>query len=443
MSDEPLSKLPASKALSSKKPVKQFDRDHLWHPYSSLVAPQDMLVVESAKGCTLTLDNGTELIDGMASWWAAIQGYNHPELNQALTDQIPQFSHVMFGGLTHKPAVDLGKKILEIVSPNLGAIFYSDSGSVAVEVGLKMALQYWQGIGRPEKTKIITFKRGYHGDTFATMALSDRENGMHARFGDILYEPIYLERPPSGYDDPVPQTYVDHLRDIVSAHSEQSAAIVVEPIVQNAGGMNIYNPQILRQLRELCNEFDLLLILDEIATGFGRTGKWFGYEHADIEADVLCIGKAMTAGYLSFAATLTSRKIAEGISGAASDPLMHGPTYMGNALAARVAAKNIEILQRGDWKAQISQIEQILKTQLAACLELDGVKDVRILGGVGVVELDQAIDINKTRPVFVEEGVWLRPFRNLIYCMPPYVISEQELKKICAAIYKVIELQSY
>jgi len=426
------------------KQTAQFDRDHLWHPYTSLAAPQEMLMVKSASGCCIELTDGTKLVDGMASWWSAIQGYNHSELNQALHDQIPEFAHVMFGGLTHEPAVALGKKILEVLSPNMDAIFYSDSGSVSVEVGLKMALQYWQGLdANTRKTKIITFKRGYHGDTFATMALSDRENGMHARFGSILYEPVYLDRPPSGYDIDVPESYLAHLEECVCEHSKNAAAIVVEPIVQNAGGMNIYNPQILKYLRQLCDEYDLLLILDEIATGFGRTGKWFGYEHAQIEADILCIGKSMTAGYLSFAATVTTKEVARGISGSKADPLMHGPTYMGNALACRVAEKNIEILQRGKWQKQVATIEKILNQQLHCCLAFDAVRDVRVLGAIGVVEVDRQVDLDKVRPILLSQGVWLRPFRNLIYCMPPYVISELELKRVCATMYDIIDQQAY
>ena len=425
------------------KDLKQFDRDHLWHPYTSLLAPQEMLVVERAQGCTLTLDDGTELTDGMASWWAAIHGYNHPELNGAIRDQIPEFSHVMFGGITHKPAVDLGKSLLAIVSPNLDAVFYSDSGSVAVEVGLKMALQYWQGLGRPEKNRLITLSAGYHGDTFATMALSDRTNGMHSRFGNILYAPIYLDKPPAGYDAPVADEYWRHLKGVIADHALESAAVVLEPIVQNAGGMNIYNPQILRVIRELCDQYELLLVLDEIATGFGRTGRWFGYDHAQIEPDILCVGKSMTAGYLSFAATLTSRKVAEGISGSTNDPLMHGPTYMGNALAARVAAKNIELLQRGDWQRQIPAIEARFKQLLEPCRELPQVRDVRVLGGIGVVEVDREVNLNRVRPLLLEEGVWLRPFRNLIYSMPPYVIGDAGLAKICQAICRIVETQSY
>lgn len=425
------------------KSLRQFDRDHLWHPYTSLVAPNEMLVVERAKGCTLTLDDGTKLTDGTASWWAAIHGYNHPELNRAITDQIPEFSHVMFGGITHRPAVELGKSLLEIVSPNLDAIFYSDSGSVAVEVGIKMALQYWQGLGKPEKNRLITLSSGYHGDTFATMSLSDRTNGMHSRFGDILYEPVYLDKPPSGYDEPVSQEYLRHLERVIENHARSSAAVVLEPIVQNAGGMNIYNPEVLRVIRKLCDQHNLLLVLDEIATGFGRTGKWFGYEHAQVQPDILCLGKSMTAGYLSFAATLTSRKVAEGISGSTQDPLMHGPTYMGNALAARVAAKNIDLLRQGDWQTQIPAIEAQFKTSLEPCRDLLNVRDVRVLGGVGVVEVDRDVDLDRVRPILLEQGVWLRPFRNLIYSMPPYVISEAELAKVCQAIRRIVETGSY
>ncbi|MFX4227684.1 MAG: adenosylmethionine--8-amino-7-oxononanoate transaminase [Porticoccaceae bacterium] len=418
--------------------ILNFDRQHLWHPYTSLTQPQQMLEVVSAKGCTLTLADGTELTDGTSSWWAAIQGYNHPELNQVIRDQLDDFAHVMFGGLTHKPAVDLGHRLLAITSPNLDAIFYSDSGSVAVEVGLKMALQYWQGVGKPEKNRFLTLRTGYHGDTFATMSFSDPRDGMHTRFSSVLHQPEFIDRPPPGFDKPVPQAYWDHLENVIEDNASTCAAVVMEPVVQNAGGMNIYNPAILTRIRELCDQHDLLLVLDEIATGFGRTGKWFACEHAGVQADILCVGKAMTAGYLSFAATLTSRDIAKGISGDSHDPLMHGPTYMGNALAARVAARNIEILQRGDWETQVATIEHLFNECLQPLLKLHVVKDVRVLGAIGIVELDRVPDLDKLQPALLEMGVWLRPFRNMIYAMPPYVISEAELRKLCGAIKEII-----
>ncbi|MEQ8953663.1 MAG: adenosylmethionine--8-amino-7-oxononanoate transaminase, partial [Gammaproteobacteria bacterium] len=334
--------------------------------------------------------------------------YNHPELNQVIRDQLDDFAHVMFGGLTHKPAVDLGHRLLAITSPNLDAIFYSDSGSVAVEVGLKMALQYWQGVGKPEKNRFLTLRTGYHGDTFATMSFSDPRDGMHTRFSSVLHQPEFIDRPPPGFDKPVPQAYWDHLENVIEDNASTCAAVVMEPVVQNAGGMNIYNPAILTRIRELCDQHDLLLVLDEIATGFGRTGKWFACEHAGVQADILCVGKAMTAGYLSFAATLTSRDIAKGISGDSHDPLMHGPTYMGNALAARVAARNIEILQRGDWETQVATIEHLFNECLQPLLKLHVVKDVRVLGAIGIVELDRVPDLDKLQPALLEMGVWLR-----------------------------------
>ncbi len=423
--------------------LKDFDRRHLWHPYTSMVDPQTTLVVDRAEGCRLILDDGTELIDGMASWWAAIQGYNHAGINAVLAEQAADFSHVMFGGLTHAPAVGLGKRLLEIVPAGLDAIFYSDSGSVAVEVGLKMALQYWQGVGRPEKNRLMTLSAGYHGDTFATMALSDRTTGMHQRFGDILCEPVYLDRPPPGFAEPVPQPYRQHLERQFEVHAGQCAAMVLEPVVQNAGGMNIYNPEVLRCIRSLCDQYGVLLILDEIATGFGRTGTWFACEHAGIEPDILCIGKSMTAGYLSFAATLTTRTVAEGISGDTNDPLMHGPTYMGNALAARVAAHNIELLQQGDWQARVSQIESGFRSHLGPLRTLPNVVDVRVLGAIGVVEVDRSVNLERVRPVLLESGVWLRPFRNLIYSMPPFIIDRSELGQVCGCIARLVESQSY
>lgn len=405
-------------------------------------------MVVGAKGCKIELADGRELVDGMASWWAAIQGYNHPELNQAIQSQLDDFAHIMFGGLTHGPAVELGKHILKLTAPNLDAIFYSDSGSVAVEVALKMALQYWQGVGQPQKKRIMTLRSGYHGDTFATMALSDPCDGMHARFSGLLYEPIYLDKPPAGYETEVPQPYLDHLNQVFEQSAKEAAALVMEPIVQNAGGLNIYSPVILSHIRTLCDQYDVLLVLDEIATGFGRTGKLFGYEHAHsndtkVTPDILCIGKAMTAGYLSFAATVTSTEIAEGVAGPNKEPLMHGPTYMGNALAAAVAAKNLDIISRGGWRSQVANIESQLNEKLRPCRSLAGVTDVRVLGAIGVVELERQVRLSNVTDFVTARGVWLRPFRNFIYCMPPYVISDSEIEQVADAVYKVIEAGEY
>lgn len=434
----------------SSQDISDFDRRHIWHPYAALGAAGEIPIVECAHGCKLELASGQELVDGMASWWAAIQGYNHPELNQAIESQLPDFAHVMFGGLTHQPAIDLGKKLLQLTAPSLEAIFYSDSGSVAVEVALKMALQYWQGVGRSEKTKVMTLRGGYHGDTFATMAMSDPDEGMHSRFSGLLYSPIYLDRPPAGYGTDIPQAYLNQLEQTFEREASQAAALVMEPVVQNAGGMNIYNPAVLSHLRKLCNEYQVLLVLDEIATGFGRTGKLFGYEHAqslsndtEVEPDILCLGKAMTAGYLSFAATLCTRKVAEGIAGPNNEPLMHGPTYMGNALAVSVANKNLEIISRGDWQSQVAGIEAQLISELEVCRSAPSVRDVRVLGAIGVVEVDRPVDLSKVTAFVMERGVWLRPFRNLIYCMPPYVISSAEITNITDAIFQAIDSQEY
>ena len=423
--------------------ITRFDRDHLWHPYTSLMGAAGVPTVVSAKGCMLELEDGRQLIDGMASWWAAIQGYNHPDLNKAISDQLKDFAHVMFGGLTHKPAVALGKRIIELTAPSLDAIFYSDSGSVAVEVALKMALQYWQGVGEPQKNRIMTLRKGYHGDTFATMAMSDPEDGMHARFSELFYKPIYLDKPPTGYGAPVSLKYLEHLQKIFENHADSTAALVMEPVVQNAGGMNIYSPQILLHLRQLCDEHNVLLVLDEIATGFGRTGKLFGYEHAGIEPDILCLGKAMTAGYLSFAATVTSKKIAEGVAGRDNQPLMHGPTYMGNALAASVAAKNLEMVATNQWQRQVASIEAQLTENLSNCADLAVVKNVRVLGAIGVVEVSRPVDLAKVTDFALDRGVWIRPFRNLIYVMPPYVISTEELKKVTDTILELIQADKF
>jgi len=432
--------------MSTKMPsgeVGDVDRDHLWHPYTALGANEAMPIVERAHGCKIALAGGQELVDGMASWWAAIQGYNNPELNVAVEEQLQDFAHVMFGGLTHRPAVELGKQLLELTSPSLEAIFYSDSGSVAVEVALKMALQYWQGVGLPEKNRVMTLRGGYHGDTFATMAMSDPADGMHARFKGLLHTPIYLDRPPSGYSSEVPQAYLDHLESSFEHQAADAAVLVMEPVVQNAGGMNIYNPVVLNHLRQLCDRYEVLLALDEIATGFGRTGKLFGYEHACIEPDILCLGKAMTAGYLSFAATLCSRKVAEGVAGPNKEPLMHGPTYMANALAVSVASKNMEIISRGNWVAQVTGIESQLVRELEPCRHLPNVKDVRVLGAIGVVEVNRPVDVAKVTSFVTERGVWLRPFRNLIYCMPPYVMSADELAMITSVMCQLVESDAY
>ncbi len=430
-------------AKTSSQEASDIDRHHLWHPYAALGSNGALPIVARAHGCKITLAGGEELIDGMASWWAAIQGYNHPELNQALQVQLQDFAHVMFGGLTHRPATELGKQLLEITAPSLDTIFYSDSGSVAVEVALKMALQYWQGVGRPEKNSVMTLRGGYHGDTFATMAMSDPDDGMHARFSGLLYAPIYLDRPPAGYHNEVPQAYLDHLETTFELEASSAAVLVMEPVVQNAGGMNIYNPLILKHLRRLCDQYEVLLVLDEIATGFGRTGKLFGYEHADIEPDILCLGKAMTAGYLSFAATLCTRKVAAGVAGPNNEPLMHGPTYMANALAVSVASKNMDIISEGHWLTQVAGIESQLVEELAPCRDLSNVKDVRVLGAIGVVEVDRPVDVAKATSFATEQGVWLRPFRNLIYCMPPYVMSKTELQMITSVICQLVESNEY
>ena len=423
--------------------LRDFDARHLWHPYTSLGnMPRSQLVV-GAKRCTLKLDDGSELIDAMASWWAAIHGYNHPELNQAVHSQLDDFAHVMFGGLTHRPAIELGQALMEMTGRRYQAAFYADSGSVAVEVALKMALQYWQGKEKPEKNRIMTLRAGYHGDTFATMSLADPDDGMHRRFRELLHEPIYLPKPPTGYSTEIPRRYIDELDAIFARCAKSTAALVIEPVVQNAGGMNIYNPEIVTCLRQLCDTYDVLLILDEIATGFGRTGRLFGFEHAGVAADILCLGKALTAGYLSFAVTLATKEVAEGVAGRDQTPLMHGPTYMGNALAAAVALKNMHILARGDWRASVTAIEQQLKAELAVCRRLPGVVDVRVLGAIGVVEVDRPVDLEKATQAAIANGVWLRPFRNLIYCMPPYIMTADELSRVTHAIANMIKRAAY
>jgi len=418
----------------------QFDKNHLWHPYTSTTNPLPCYGVESADKCLLTLDNGQQLIDGMSSWWACLFGYNVAELNKAAKDQIDKMSHVMFGGLTHQPAIDLGKKLVEITPAKLQKVFLSDSGSVAVEVALKMSLQYWHAKGSP-KSQFLTIRNGYHGDTFGAMSVTDPDGAMHDLYHNFLPEQLFAPQPTIKIDQPWDKNDLKAITEIVGAQHNNIAAIILEPIVQGTGGMHFYHPEYLKGIRALCDKYELLLIADEIATGFGRTGKLFACEFAGISPDIICIGKAMTGGYMSLAATLTTNNVADTICSGKAGVFMHGPTFMGNPLACAVANASIDKLLSSDWQKTVAKIETQLTQYLAPCNTLAGVKSVRVLGAIGVVELKKSVDVAKVQKKFVELGVWIRPFGKLVYIMPPYIIKEAQLKQLCDAIHCVASEQ--
>lgn len=414
------------------------DRAHVWHPYGPMPGRTDPLVVESASGVRLRLaepaHGQTELVDGMSSWWSAVHGYNHPVLNEAARGQLERMSHVMFGGLTHEPAVRLATRLVEITPEPLRHVFLCDSGSVSVEVAVKMCLQYWRSTGRPDKRRLLTWRGGYHGDTWQPMSVCDPEGGMHELWSGVLQRQVFADAPPAGRDAPFDPAYAEHLRELVARHADELAAVIVEPVVQGAGGMRFHSPAYLRVLREACDEHDVLLVLDEIATGFGRTGRLFATEHAGVSPDVMCLGKALTGGYLSMAATLCTGRVADGISRGEVPVLAHGPTFMGNPLAAAVACASIDLLLSQDWEREVKRLETGLRAGLAEAAGIDGVLDVRVLGGIGVVQLDRPVDMAAATGAAVREGVWLRPFRDLIYTMPPYVTSDADLALITRAV---------
>ncbi|KZY73288.1 adenosylmethionine--8-amino-7-oxononanoate aminotransferase BioA [Oleiphilus sp. HI0081] len=417
----------------------EIDRQHIWHPYSAIGAPHKIFHVESAQGCTLKLKDGTKLIDGMASWWSVIHGYNHPTLNEALKAQCDKMSHVMFGGLTHDPAIELSKLLVEISPQELEAVFFADSGSVAVEVAMKMAIQYWHDQGKPKKQRFISLLNGYHGDTFAAMSVCDPINGMHSLFSETLTKQFFVPAPTSKPGEACNEHDKQALRAALENHHQDTAAIIMEPIVQGAGGMRFYSESYLREARKLADEFGVLLIFDEIATGFGRTGKLFACEHAEVTPDILCLGKAITGGYMTLAATLTTRHISDTISSGNPGVFMHGPTFMANPLACAVALASVKQLLNSPWEDRLANIETKLKQGLSPCAKLDSVNEVRVLGGIGVVELYEAVNMAEIQGRFVEQGVWVRPFGKLVYVMPPYIMSDDELAKLCQAIHHVIK----
>ncbi|RLA56935.1 MAG: adenosylmethionine--8-amino-7-oxononanoate transaminase [Gammaproteobacteria bacterium] len=423
---------------SSWEDLQNGDRAAIWHPYASTTDAPEIFPVIAASGVRLELADGRQLIDGMASWWCAIHGYNNPVLNQAVRAQLEDMSHIMFGGLTHPPAVKLAQLLTKLTPTGLDRVFFSDSGSVAVEVALKMAIQYWYSVGQPKKQQLIALRNGYHGDTFGAMSLCDPVTGMHHLFGDVLAKNLFAPAPSCGFDDPCPDREMTAITELLAQHHQEVAAVIVEPVVQGAGGMRFYSPEYLVKLRALCDAFDILLIFDEIATGFGRTGKLFALEHAQVEPDILCLGKALTGGYMTLAATLCNKRISTGISESEAGAFMHGPTFMANPLACATAIASIKLLLSQPWQHTVERIHAELAAGLAPAQDLPNVANVRTLGAIGVIELKQPVDMKTIQPMFVERGVWVRPFGKLVYAMPPFVMGTDDVATLTAAMVDVV-----
>lgn len=414
------------------------DREYLWHPYTSFTNPSPVFPVRRAQGVHIELTDGKKLIDGMSSWWSVLHGYNHPAINKAINDQLHQVAHVMFAGFTHEPAVKLAKTLVEITPAGLNKVFFSDSGSVAVEVALKMAIQYWHSQGEAQRTTFLALKKGYHGDTFGAMGVCDPHSGMHHLFHQSISHHLFTDEPSSKFGEAFDEKSFANFSHLLQRNRQKIAAVILEPIVQGAGGMRFYSPVFLQRVRELCNQLDVLLIADEIATGFGRTGKLFACEHAQISPDIMCIGKALTGGYITLAATLCNNKVSDGICSGSNNVFMHGPTFMANPLACAAANASIELLKKMDWQTKVAQIEAQLKTELEPCRNLPAVADVRVLGAIGVVELHEPANVAELQPQFVELGIWVRPFGKLVYLMPPFIINEAELRLLTKGINTVL-----